>query len=253
MAARGSVLEPGALRAIGRSIGAALAARVALESSADIPGLSELAAGIDPALSAVADELERAVEDDGSDLRDGASPVLRRATSASCGAVGRASPSACAPWPATPISASTCRTTSSRSGRGGRCSPCGRRARGAVPGIVHDSSATGQTLFVEPLAVIEESNRLREAESAEREEVARILRALSQAVGAGRARARLARRGGRADRSRARLRRCSRVAGAARRFVASDAVALRGARHPLLDPVDGRRRSTSSSATCVPS
>ena len=50
-------------------------------------------------------------------------------------------------------------------------------ARGAVPGIVHDSSASGQTLFVEPFALVEESNRLREAESAEREEVARILRA----------------------------------------------------------------------------
>ena len=68
-------------------------------------------------------------------------------------------------------------------------------ARGAVPGIVHDSSGTGQTLFVEPFAVVEESNRLREAESAEREEVARILRALSQAVGEHEPDARLARRG----------------------------------------------------------
>ena len=56
-------------------------------------------------------------------------------------------------------------------------------ARGAVPGIVHDSSGSGQTLFVEPFAVVEHSNRLREAESAEREEVARILAELSRRVG----------------------------------------------------------------------
>ena len=57
-------------------------------------------------------------------------------------------------------------------------------ARGRVPGIVHDSSGSGQTLFVEPLAAVDDSNRLREAEVAERDEVARILRNLSSLVGA---------------------------------------------------------------------
>ena len=52
-------------------------------------------------------------------------------------------------------------------------------ARGAVPGIVHDSSGSGQTLFVEPFAVVDDSNRLREAEIAERDEVWRILGELS--------------------------------------------------------------------------
>ena len=56
-------------------------------------------------------------------------------------------------------------------------------ARRSVPGIVHDSSDSGQTLFVEPFAVVELSNRLSEAASAEREEVERILRELSVAVG----------------------------------------------------------------------
>jgi len=56
-------------------------------------------------------------------------------------------------------------------------------ARRSVPGIVHDASDSGQTLFVEPFEVVELSNRQSEATSAEREEVERILRELSAAVG----------------------------------------------------------------------
>jgi DNA mismatch repair protein MutS2 len=54
--------------------------------------------------------------------------------------------------------------------------------RGAVPGLVHDRSASGQTVFVEPQAVIEMNNALREMIFAEREETLRILRALAAAV-----------------------------------------------------------------------
>lgn len=54
--------------------------------------------------------------------------------------------------------------------------------RGAVPGIVHDRSATGQTLFVEPQAVVELNNALREQVLAEREETRRILRSLADGV-----------------------------------------------------------------------
>jgi DNA mismatch repair protein MutS2 len=57
-------------------------------------------------------------------------------------------------------------------------------ARSAVPGIVHDTSNSGQTLFVEPFAIVELSNRLRELEGDERDEVARILAELSRHVGA---------------------------------------------------------------------
>ncbi len=54
--------------------------------------------------------------------------------------------------------------------------------RGAVPGIVHDRSASGQTFFVEPQAVVEMNNALREQNLAEREETRRILRSLSGLV-----------------------------------------------------------------------
>lgn len=59
--------------------------------------------------------------------------------------------------------------------------------RGAVPGVVHDTSASGATVYVEPLAVVELGNRWRELQVQERREVDRILRELSRSVGDARA------------------------------------------------------------------
>ncbi len=57
--------------------------------------------------------------------------------------------------------------------------PVRREAQGAVGGIVHDASATGGTLFVEPPAAVEAGNRIRELQSEEIEEIERILSALT--------------------------------------------------------------------------
>src|SRR5262245_10505806 len=56
-------------------------------------------------------------------------------------------------------------------------------ARAQLPGVVHDSSASGQTLFVEPFEIVERNNRWRERQLDEQHEVDRILDALSEKVG----------------------------------------------------------------------
>ncbi|GHV28819.1 endonuclease MutS2 [Clostridia bacterium] len=51
-----------------------------------------------------------------------------------------------------------------------------------IKGLVHDTSASGSTLFVEPIGVIEQNNRLKELVSEERKEIERILCELSDQV-----------------------------------------------------------------------
>jgi len=62
--------------------------------------------------------------------------------------------------------------------------PIKAEARSRVKGIVHDASGSGQTLFVEPLVVVELGNAWREAQVAEQAEVERILDELSALVAA---------------------------------------------------------------------
>ena len=78
LAARGSALDPAALHAVAATIRQALAARVALDAFAEAPGLASIARRIDPSLRSLAGAIDEAVEEDGSALRDGASPALRR-------------------------------------------------------------------------------------------------------------------------------------------------------------------------------
>ena len=67
--------------------------------------------------------------------------------------------------------------------RGGRyVIPIKADFRGRIPGIVHDSSASGATLFIEPLSAVETTNRWRELQIEERKEVERILAELSALV-----------------------------------------------------------------------
>ena len=234
-AARGGALAPDALRRVADTVAGSLRARAALaEQRAVAPLLGAIADEIDPALADLGQSVDRAVEDDGSDLRDNASPQLRKLRAELRTMRHRARERL----------EQLVRSQELREHlqedfvtlRGGRpVLAVKASARRNVPGVVHDASDSGQTLFVEPFDVVDLNNRHSEAAGAEREEVERILRALSQRVGE------------QADTLAAAVEAASRIdlalacAAVSRSWRGApveiaDEVRLVGARHPLLDP-----------------
>ncbi|MCQ2416425.1 MAG: endonuclease MutS2 [Oscillospiraceae bacterium] len=55
--------------------------------------------------------------------------------------------------------------------------------RGDVAGLIHDTSATGQTYFIEPMAIVDANNDIRLLETQEQEEIERIIQNLCTACG----------------------------------------------------------------------
>ncbi len=126
--------------------------------------------------------------------------------------------------------------------RGRLTVPVRRERQRDFPGVVHDVSASGATVFMEPLSAIEAGNEIRSLEVAERREVERILLELSAAVGAERQALNAAVQA---------LANLDRTLAAARYAIATHAISpavsddtsfdLKAARHPLLDqpvPID---------------
>ena len=184
-AARGGVLTPSTLAAVAATVRVAIDTRgVLAQRTAEAPLLADTAAVIEPGLGALADRVERAIESDGSGVRDGATPALRGLRRAIADARRRATERLRA-LAASPGLRSHLQEDFITERNGRPVLAVKASSRSAVPGIVHDSSGSGQTLFVEPFAVVELINEASEAMAAERDEVERILAELSAGVGTG--------------------------------------------------------------------
>lgn len=179
---RDGVLGPAELRSIGVAVRVGVEARRVLLERRDLaPLLAGVAEPIEPASLSLADEIDRCVEEDGSDLRDTASPLLRRLRTELRNGGARVRQEL--ERVARSAGVRDALQESFLAERGGRPVLAVRaESRGKVPGLVHDASGSGQTVFVEPLAVVELNNRLAQAAAEAREETERILRELSAAV-----------------------------------------------------------------------
>ncbi|MEY2340491.1 Smr/MutS family protein [Acidithiobacillus sp. IBUN Pt1247-S3] len=107
--------------------------------------------------------------------------------------------------------------------------------KGRLRGIVHDRSASGETLFIEPLGVVEQNNLLVELEAAQRQEEERILRGLTTLLGSETERLLLTlERMGRLEAIRAGLELAAVWGGSIPAVRESASFNLRALRHPLL-------------------
>lgn len=66
---------------------------------------------------------------------------------------------------------------------GRRCLPVKAEFKRAIPGIVHDQSSTGATLFIEPMGVVQANNELRVLEATEAREIEKVLARLTGLIG----------------------------------------------------------------------
>ncbi len=177
--AKGGVADGESLFQVGEALVTMRELRTALGSLATGPNLRALADQL-PLLEGLGDRLLASLEPDGL-VRDGASQALtqlrqkiRKTTQRLSDRIQSYTNGSKREYLSDPI-------VTQRSGR--YVVPVKSEHRGKIPGLVHDTSASGQTVFVEPMDVVELGNAVREAEAAERAEVQRILAELSSRVG----------------------------------------------------------------------
>ncbi len=179
-ASRGQALQPGDLLDIKATlISSRTLARVFAGHEAIYPHLAEMAARLPPAQGLV-DAITRAISDRG-EILDSASEKLggirRDLRVAHERLLTRLQRMVSDPKIAPYLQENLVTQRDSR-----YVLPLRAEFKGKVKAVVHDQSASGATLFVEPLAVVELNNRYRELQLEERDEEHRILAALSQLV-----------------------------------------------------------------------
>ncbi|NLC53690.1 MAG: endonuclease MutS2, partial [Firmicutes bacterium] len=179
----GGVLSPEELAAVGDTCRAArlLKGFFSGEKGELAPTLTALAVGLS-VFSDLEREIEQAIDPDEGRVKDNASPQLSRLRAQIRTYQNRVRDKLDAL-----IHGSETRKylqealVTVRNGR--YVIPVKQEYRQVLPGIVHDQSASGATLFVEPMAIVEINNQLRQVEAEEEKEVARILAVLSVLVG----------------------------------------------------------------------
>jgi len=178
-AQRGAVLGAEELRAIAIALAAADAAVRRVRAS-DAPLMIARCTGADP-LPSVSKRIEEAIGERG-DVLDRACPALARIRKAAARAYEEAR-ERCQAMLRSPTFARAVQDAIVTMREGRFVVPVKAEFAGQVPGVVHDTSDSGHTLFVEPLAALEVNNRLRTLRIEEEREIARILAELSALVG----------------------------------------------------------------------
>lgn len=179
IASKGAVCDGRSLYQVGTTLKAMGAARKSVAEADGLPLLQALAEDL-PDLPNIVALIEKSLESDGHVLSD-ASPELAAARRRKAQAVQRGQEriqsyvsGKTREWLSDPL-----HTT--RNGR--LVVPLKAEYKGRIKGIVHDTSASGQTVYLEPDDVVQAGNQVREAEVAERAEEERILARISAVVG----------------------------------------------------------------------
>ncbi len=181
-AEHGALLDPQELLAVRATLeGAERLQRALLRIEESFPGLADIAARIVP-LPHIPQAIARVLDDRG-EVRDDASPELARIRSALRVTQERIQERLRRLIADADTARHLQETVITR--REGRfVVPVKAEARGHIQGVVHDRSASGATLFIEPLAVVELNNTLRELKLAEDEEIYRLLAELCHHIAA---------------------------------------------------------------------
>jgi DNA mismatch repair protein MutS2 len=180
-ARRGKILLPPELLEIRDTIGAARRIERAIgRERTRWPEMGALAERLEPC-TALYDAIQNALDESG-EVQDRASPRLRRIRGELKVAHDRLRRQVDGIVGATPREVLQEALVTQRNGR--YVIPVKSEFRGRVPGVIHDLSDSGATVFVEPLAVVEHGNQVRQLELEEEKEIDRILRELAGFVAA---------------------------------------------------------------------
>lgn len=177
----GQALEPSSLVEAAQTLKTARRARLVLEKVRDrVPRLAAIADAIGD-FRTFGDEVDRAISARG-EVADSASEQLaatRRELRAAEARLEQRAQAALADAVRRGVAQDGLLTE--RNGR--KVIPVKSDYRGQLSGIVHDVSSSGATLFIEPMAVVEAGNQVRELQLAEDREVRRVLQRLTAILG----------------------------------------------------------------------